>query len=285
MQQQIGFCSTADGARIAYATVGTGPAVVVAWYAASHLGLEWEEPRVRNFWEAIGLHHMVVRYDKHGCGLSERNRTDFSLDFEVRTIEAIVKELRLKSLVLWGHGAQGTAAAVNYAVKSPDRVSRLILSNAQARWHPTLNWGGANQDSFRGLTLSNWRMASMALAEGMLGCAFNDALTVQWYLRIMQEGVAPETGDQLMLAQVYNMDVRDLLPKVSVPTLIVHYRNNRVIPFEAGLEVAAGIPGARFVPLEGDANLFFFNDTRPLRRAIAEFLGDPIEEARARSSL
>src|SRR5215469_7944151 len=86
MQQQIGFCTTVDGARIAYATVGTGPALVVAPFAPSHLGLEWEEPRVRDFWETIGRHHLVVRYDKHGCGLSDRNRTDFSLDSEVRTI-------------------------------------------------------------------------------------------------------------------------------------------------------------------------------------------------------
>ena len=80
MQQQIGFCTTNDGVRIAYATVGTGPALVVANHAPSHLGLEWEEARVRDFWEAIGRHHLVVRYDKHGCGLSDRNRTDFSLD-------------------------------------------------------------------------------------------------------------------------------------------------------------------------------------------------------------
>src|ERR1700757_1522815 len=93
MQQQIGFCSTADGARIAYAPVGTGPALVVSRDAVNHLGLEWEEPRVRDFWETIGRHHLVVRYDKHGCGLSDRNRTDFSLDSEVGTLAAIVKAL------------------------------------------------------------------------------------------------------------------------------------------------------------------------------------------------
>ena len=60
--------------------------------------LEWEEPRVRDFWETIGRHHLVVRYDKHGCGLSDLNRSDFSLDPEVRTIEAIVEELGLKVL-------------------------------------------------------------------------------------------------------------------------------------------------------------------------------------------
>src|SRR5215467_10126960 len=117
MEQRIGFCTTADGARIAYATVGSGPALVVSRHAVSHLGLEWEEPRVRDFWETIGRHHLIVRYDKHGCGLSDRNRTDLSIDSEIRTIEAIVKELGLKSFVLWGQGAQGAAAAIPFVVK------------------------------------------------------------------------------------------------------------------------------------------------------------------------
>jgi pimeloyl-ACP methyl ester carboxylesterase len=125
----------ADGARITYATVGGGPALVVSRQAISHLGLEWEETRVRDFWETIGRYHLMVRYDKQGCGLSDRNRTDFSLDSEVRTIEAIVKELGLKSFVLWGDGGQGAVAAIAYTVRFPDRVSHLILYGAQARWH------------------------------------------------------------------------------------------------------------------------------------------------------
>jgi hypothetical protein len=119
-------------------------------------------------------------------------------------------------------------------------------------------------------------MASLSLTETVLGKSF-DAASQQWFLRTRKEGV---TGE--MLAQLWtlwwNMDVRDLLPKVVVPTLVVHYRDDRFIPFEAGRELAAGIPGARFVPLEGDAHLFYFGDTQPLLRAIAEFLGDPIEE-------
>jgi hypothetical protein len=177
----------------------------------------------------------------------------------------------------------GAAAAIAYAVKFPERVSHLILSNAQARWHGAPAYGDASQESVRALVLSNRRMGSLALAEAMLGSAF-DASALQWHLRLWREGVAPEIDDQLMVAQVWNMDVRDLLPKVTVPTLVVHYRNNRMIPFEAGRELAAAIPGARFVPLEGDAHLFFFSDTRPLRRAIAEFLDDPIEEAERPSS-
>ena len=125
MQQQIGFCSTTEGARIAYAVVGRGPALIFAQFASSHLEFEWQEPRVRGFWETIGRYHLVVRYDKHGCGLSDRNRTDFSVESEVRTIEAIVKELGPKSFVLWAHGPASQAIA--YAVKHPHRVSHLIL--------------------------------------------------------------------------------------------------------------------------------------------------------------
>src|SRR5262249_49514754 len=116
------------------------------------------------------------------------------------------------------------------------------------------------------------------IAEAMLGSAFNDASALRWYLRTREEST-PEILNQLLDEQLYNMDLRDLLPKVGVPTLVVHYRNNRAIPFEAGRELAAEIPGARFVPLEGDAHIFYFNDTRSLQRAIAEFLGDPVEEA------
>jgi hypothetical protein len=115
------------------------------------------------------------------------------------------------------------------------------------------------------------------MLERALGSAF-DASAQQWFLRVWREGIAPETLDELFGAQVWNMDLRELLPKVSLPTLVVHYRNNASIPFEAGRELAAGIPGALFVPLEGDAHVFYFGDTRPLRRAMAEFLGDPIEE-------
>jgi pimeloyl-ACP methyl ester carboxylesterase len=120
----------------------------------------------------------------------------------------------------------------------------LILSNAQARWHGApASLGGASQEAFHGLARSNWRMASMALAETFLGNSF-DAGALQWLLRIWREAVAPEIFDQLMVAHVYNTDMRELLPKVGAPTLVVHYRDNGSIPFEAGRELAAGIPGA-----------------------------------------
>jgi pimeloyl-ACP methyl ester carboxylesterase len=127
------------------------------------------------------------------------------------------------------------------------------LSNAQARWHRAPAWGGA---PLRSLALSNPRMVSVALAEVMLGSAFLDGSTLQWHLRIWREGVTAEMGVKLMAEHLHKMDLQDLLPKVSVPTLVVHYRNDQAIPFESGRELAAGIPGARFVSLEGDGHIF-----------------------------
>jgi pimeloyl-ACP methyl ester carboxylesterase len=248
MQQQIRFCSTADGARIAYATVGTGPALIFAQWI-SHLELEWEEPRVRNFWETIAQHHTIVRYDKQGGGLSDRNRSDFSLDSEVQPIEAIVKELGLKSFVLWGQG-QGAQPATAYAVKSPDRVSHLILTNPWTSVSFAALGGDVSLETFRALVLSNSRMASLAIAEAVLGNSF-DASALRWYFRTRQESVTPEMFAQLVTKLSRDMDVKSLLPKISVPTLVAHFRNNRMMAFEAGRQAAAAIPGARFVPPGG----------------------------------
>src|SRR5262249_1988795 len=151
----------------------------------------------REFWETIGRHHMVVRYDKHGCGLSDRNRTDFSLDFEIRTIEAIVKELGLKSFVLWARAVEAPAA-ITFAVKYPDRVSHLILYGAEARWHGHPAWGNTLSIETHGaMVLADFRMSQLAFAEAMLGSAF-DASTLQWYLRYPQESVTPDLVVKLL---------------------------------------------------------------------------------------
>src|SRR5262249_6136457 len=157
----------------AYATVGSGPALIFA-QPFSHLGLEWEERRVRDFWETIGRHHMVIRYDTHGCGLSDRNRTDFSLDSEIKPIEAIVKDPELKSFVLWARSFEAIAA-IAYAAKYPDRVSHLILYGALDRLHGIPAWGGLSQETWLALALSNWRMSQLSMVETMLGSALDAA--------------------------------------------------------------------------------------------------------------
>src|SRR5262249_27850594 len=145
------------------------------------------------------------------------------------------------------------------------KVSRthltLILYGSQARWHDR----PVSLHAHLTLVLSNWRMSQLSLAEMMLGATF-DAAALRWFLRYRQEAMTPELVPKLVTEHMRNSDVRDLLPKIRVPTLVVHYRNDGFIPFDAGRELAAGIPGARFVPLEGDAHFFYFGDTRPMLR-------------------
>jgi pimeloyl-ACP methyl ester carboxylesterase len=93
MEQQIRFCTTADGVHLAFATLGEGPAMVWPAFWVSHLEVEWENPLVRECFQRLGARYTVIRHDKHGCGLSDRDRTDFSLEKEVRDLEAIINHL------------------------------------------------------------------------------------------------------------------------------------------------------------------------------------------------
>ena len=204
---------------------------------------------------------MVVRYDRHGCGLSDRNRTDFSLDSEIRTIEAIVKELELKSLVLWGQAARSRS---DYRLRG--KVSRSCLT-----FDFVWCWRSVARRSCRGRRPQGSRRLSRAgaveLADGLTGGGRDNARElVRCRFAAMvpphPEGRRDGRNARSAVDALVEHGRARLAPKVSVPTLVVHYRNDRFIPFEAGRELAAGIPGARFVPLEGDAHLFYFGDTR-----------------------
>ena len=102
MEQQIRFCKTADGIRIAYSTMGQGPALVLVPGWISHLQLQWEPPAAQPFLEKVARYHTFITFDKFGCGLSERDRTDFSQESEVRVVEAVVDHLKLKRFALVG---------------------------------------------------------------------------------------------------------------------------------------------------------------------------------------
>ena len=138
MDQKIRLYTTTDGIRIAYATVGDGFPFVVPPGWISHLELEWEQPALRAFFEAVARHHTVVRYDKYGCGLSDRDRTSFTLDQEVQIMEAVVEHLKLKRMALFSYSQSGPVA-VAYAVRHPRRVSHLILYGTWARRDPIAN--------------------------------------------------------------------------------------------------------------------------------------------------
>ena len=129
MEQQIRFFTTAEGVRIAYATAGEGPVLLHVAHWLSHLEFDWQDAAKRSFFEALARNNTLVRYDKHGCGLSDRDRTEFSLESEVRLLEGLIDSVAPDRLVLLGISQAGPIALA-YAVRHPERVSHLILYGA-----------------------------------------------------------------------------------------------------------------------------------------------------------
>ena len=268
MEQQIRFCIAADGLRLAYSIVGQGPALVVPPPWVSHQELIWQVPGYRRFWERLASHHTLVCYDWPGTGLSDRNRTEFSLDSELRDLETVVNHLKLKRLALLAH-AFGGPVAIAYAAKYPRRISQLILYGTYAR-------GAAiTTEEVKGSVISliqaHWGIGSKVIADILIP---SDAAS-EFTARYLRECATPEVAAKIMELS-YRNDVVHLLPRLRVPTLVVHRHQDRGIPFRVGRELASLIPNVRFVPLEGREHLPWVGDFESVLRAIAEFLGDPV---------
>jgi pimeloyl-ACP methyl ester carboxylesterase len=270
MEQQIRFCTATDGLRLAYSTVGQGSALVVPPPWVSHQELLWQEPTYRRFWGKLALHHTLVCYDRPGTGLSDRNRTDFSLDSELRDLETVIDHLKLKRLALLGY-SEGGPVAIAYAAKYPRRVSHLILYGTFAR-------GAAiTTEEFKASLISmvraNWGFGSKVLADIIIPDA--DAAFSKFWVKLQRESTTPEIAAKI-LDLVFKMDVTHLLPNLQVPTLVLHRQRERANPFRLGRELASLIPNARFVPLEGRDHLAWLGDFESVLSPIAEFLGDPV---------
>jgi pimeloyl-ACP methyl ester carboxylesterase len=275
MEQQIRFCTTSDGACLAYSTVGEGAALVVPPAWITHLELSWQDPYYRTVVEKLARYHMVVAYDKRGAGLSDRKRTDFSLDSELHDLETVIDHLKLQRLALLGSSCGGLAAAA-YAAKYPHRVTHLILYGTYARG-PAITTEEV-KSSLISLVRAHWGIGSKALADLFLPGA--DAAAIEVFAQFQRESCTVEMAAKL-LDLTYTADVTHLLPTLRVPTLVLHRRQDRAIPFRLGREMASLIPNARFVPLQGNIHFLWLGDFESVLRAIFEFLGDPVTVGQA----
>jgi pimeloyl-ACP methyl ester carboxylesterase len=275
LEQQIRFCITTDGLRLAYSTVGQGPALVVPPGWISHQEMGWQDPAYRRFWERLARHHTLVGYDRPGTGLSDRNRTDFSLDSDLRDLETVIDHLKLKRPALLGISCGGLIA-VAYAAKHPRRVSHLILYGTYARGEAITT--EEVKASLMSLVRAHWGIGSKALADIFAPGA--DAAASELLARFQRECTTPETAAKI-LELVYKGDVVHLLPSLRVPTLVLHRQRERTMPFRLGRELASLIPNARFVPLEGRDHIPWYGDSDSVLRAVAEFLGDPVTVGQA----
>ena len=273
MEQQIRFCTTSDGVRIAYATIGEGPPLIQIPGWVSHLEVTWENAQFRNWYQELAQHFLVVRYDKRGTGLSDRGVSDFSIDTRVLDLEAVVDHLKLRRCALWGL-SEGGPVAIAYAARQPRRVSRLILYGTFARMNPTPEQQ-ETIDALVALVRAEWGLGSRTLSD--LFMPGGSPEEVQGFVKLQQEGATSADAAAMLKANV-ETDVFDLLPQVRAPTLVLHVKGDLVVPFELGRELAGSIANARLMPIEGNRHVPDEEGRLQMQQAMLDFLQEDEHE-------
>jgi pimeloyl-ACP methyl ester carboxylesterase len=282
VDQQIRFCASSDGVRIAYTTTGSGPPLVKAANWLSHLEHDGNSPVWRHWIRELSRDHTLVRYDERGCGLSDRAVDEFSLDAWVRDLEALVDALELERFPLLGL-SQGGPIAIAYATRHPERVSHLILYGSYARGVSHRGLSDHEREE-RELMLQlirfGWGKDHPAFRQVFTSLFIPDGTPEQfhWFNELQRISAPPDSAAR-MYAAFYELDVLALAPRLDVPTLVMHATGDLRIPFAEGRLLASLIPGARFVPLESRNHLLLdFEPAWPrFLREVRSFLGVPAD--------
>lgn len=249
--QRVRFCKSKDGTQIAYATTGAGPPLVRAGHWLTHLEHDWHSPVWRPILDELGRTFAVTRYDQRGNGLSDWTVDDFSLEHFTGDLEAVVDAAALDDFVLYGT-SQGAPIAIAYAVRHPHRVSHLVLHGGYSLGRLLRDTAEREQGEAL-LTL-------MRYGWGKEGSPFIKAFTANYIpggndeqtqslVELQNRTTSPENAVKIRTA-VDSFDVTGLLEQVSVPTLVIHARNDGVHPLDQGRNLAVEIRDAEFVLLD-----------------------------------
>jgi pimeloyl-ACP methyl ester carboxylesterase/DNA-binding CsgD family transcriptional regulator len=250
---QVRFCTSRDGVRIAYSVTGRGPALIKTANWLSHLEYDWDSLIWQPWWEELCKHFTLVRYDQRGCGLSDREVDDISLDAWVADLEAVADASGFKRFALFGL-SQGGAIAIAYAARHPDRVVRLILSGAYAEGRykrdPSPEKIEAAQTVLKLIDLG-WGKGAPAFRQVFTAMIVPDATAEQQRAFDELQWQSTSAANAVRILRGFNsIDVVAEALTISCPTLVAHSNKDQSVAFEAGRRVAALIPHARFVPLE-----------------------------------
>jgi pimeloyl-ACP methyl ester carboxylesterase len=284
-QQHIRYVQASDGARLAWAESGNGPVIVKAANWLTHLEYEWESPVWKHWLQFFSGHFRFVRYDERGCGLSESRIDDLSIDRWASDLESVIDAARPGGPVTLLGISQGVAACIGYVLRHPDRVARLILyggyargayrrgtPDSQAAYHAMVDlarvaWGSDNP-TFRQVFTS--RFVPGANAEQL-----------QWFNDLCLKTTTGEIAARLLETRG-GMDFEALLGQVRTPTLVLHARDDAVIPVAEGRLLAGSIAGAEFVELDSRNHILLADEPawRRFQEAVLAFVR-PQEAANA----
>jgi DNA-binding winged helix-turn-helix (wHTH) protein/pimeloyl-ACP methyl ester carboxylesterase len=262
LRQEIFFCTSGNAVRIAYAKVGAGPPLVKAGNWLNHLEYDWESPIWSHLLRWLATGHQLVRYDARGNGLSDWDVQDISFEAFVRDLESVVDAAGLDQFALFG-ASQGCAFSIAYAVRHPERVSKLVLYGGFARGRRVRGTPVDVQQAEAMVTLmrTGWGQENPAFRQVFTSLFVPGGTREQmdWFNELQRKTTSPENAVRIRLISDY-LNVVALLPRVATPTLVLHCRDDAIQPFEEGRLIAANIPGARFVGLEGRNHLILESD-------------------------
>ena len=254
--QEIKFFVTSDGVRIAYNIGGQGPPLVRTIHWLNHLDFEWKTPLRRQWLSEIMQHNTLLRYDQRGSGLSDWNVSDFSFERMVQDFEELVDAAGLEKFTILG-GCQGAAVGIAYAVRHPERVTKLVINGTFANGWPAPGPGAQEHlEAMLTLIRSGWGRDNPAFRQLWTTLFRPDADSVEaaWLNELQRISSSPENAASMM-AEFPNIRVLDMLPKISCPTLVLHSREDGAVPVQEGKLIAARIRGSRFVELPSRSHM------------------------------
>lgn len=278
MNQQIRFCTSFDGTRIAYATTGSGPALVRAPHWFTHLEHDWNNPAMLPWVAGLSRHFSLLRFDQRGTGLSDRDAAEISFEAWVRDLECVVDAAGIERFALVGL-SQGAAIATAYAARNPSRVSHLVLYGSYARGWKRRDTPQSSLEQFETLAKLvevGWSGDDPSFRQVFTTQFMPDASSaaIQGFNRMM-----PLSSSAQSAARIYRafgeIDVQDDARRIACPALVLHVRGDLRSPFDEGRRLAALIPGARFVPLESRNHLLMESEPAfgECLAAIVDFCG------------
>ena len=268
MKSSIQFAKRADGVNIAYATFGAGQPLVFAPPWVTSLAFVFEDPFLNRFIQQLVQKLMVVFYDKHGCGQSDRDRKEFTLESELLDLETVVDHLGLEGFNLFGSSMSGPLA-IAYSAHHPKRVSRLILYGTYAN--------GENlakkevQSALIALIRESRSLGSKTLSDIFVPNATKEEL--QSLSNTNRLSPSPEITARL-LELCYTADVTESLSSINTPTLILHREGDKAMLIRHGRQLASEIPNSNFKILSGNAHPAWYGDSKKIIEEILAFLGE-----------
>ena len=273
MQPETRYTQSGD-LSIAYQVTGSGPLdLLIVPGFISHLEQAWEDPGYARFLQRLASFSRLIRFDKRGTGLSDRIAGIPTLEQRIDDVRAVMDATGSERAALFGI-SEGGPMSILFAATYPQRTSALILYGSIARgsWAPDYPWAGKS-DEKRAAWLEGWRAnwGGPYAIEMWAPSVADDAQFRQWWAKYLRLGASPSAVISIFQMNAA-LDVRDILPALHVPTLVLHRSGDRPINIAHGRYLAQHIPGARFVELSGDDHLWWVGDSGSIVDEIQEFL-------------